>query len=231
MAVFLDDGGVLNDNARRAPQWRRLVGEYLVPRYGGSVAAWGDANEAAFPRYIETYRDRVARTRGRGYAEALADLDREWIRIMFGYVGVPSPGAAEEDRLIGQIIAWVTERVDAAILGAADAVRLLRARGTTLYTASGGDTRYLTGHLRGMGILDCFTRTYGTDLVGVPKTGPEFYEAIFADSGVRPDDAVVVDDSPEAVEWAASGGAGRVVLIGRDAASLREVPALLAGRA
>lgn len=42
--VFVDDGGVLNDNHLRAPQWRRLLGEYLVPRLGGTPEASATAN-------------------------------------------------------------------------------------------------------------------------------------------------------------------------------------------
>jgi hypothetical protein len=38
--VFLDDGGVLNDNERRAPEWRRLLGEFFAPRLGGTPEAW-----------------------------------------------------------------------------------------------------------------------------------------------------------------------------------------------
>jgi len=33
--IFLDDGGVMNDNNARALQWQRLVGEYFVPLLGG----------------------------------------------------------------------------------------------------------------------------------------------------------------------------------------------------
>jgi hypothetical protein len=33
--AFLDDGGVLNDNGRRGPEYRRLLGEYMPPRLGG----------------------------------------------------------------------------------------------------------------------------------------------------------------------------------------------------
>ena len=29
--IFLDDGGVLNDNNRRGVKWRRLIGEFLAP--------------------------------------------------------------------------------------------------------------------------------------------------------------------------------------------------------
>ena len=44
-AIFIDDGDVMNDNARRGPQWQRLVGEYLAPRLGGDQVAWGRANQ------------------------------------------------------------------------------------------------------------------------------------------------------------------------------------------
>ncbi len=30
--LFIDDGGLLNDNALRAPEWQRLIGEYFPPR-------------------------------------------------------------------------------------------------------------------------------------------------------------------------------------------------------
>ncbi len=38
--LFIDDGGVLNDNERRGAEWRRLIGEYLSPRLGGEPPAW-----------------------------------------------------------------------------------------------------------------------------------------------------------------------------------------------
>ncbi|MCX8212923.1 MAG: hypothetical protein OTJ97_00160 [SAR202 cluster bacterium] len=42
--IFLDDGGVMNDNTLRGREWQRHVGEYLSPRLGGSLQAWGNAN-------------------------------------------------------------------------------------------------------------------------------------------------------------------------------------------
>ena len=35
LMVFLDDGGVMNDNNERGLQWQRLVSEYFVPLLGG----------------------------------------------------------------------------------------------------------------------------------------------------------------------------------------------------
>lgn len=46
--IFLDDGGVINDNSLRAPQWQMLVGEFFAPRLGGSQPAWAEANRAIF---------------------------------------------------------------------------------------------------------------------------------------------------------------------------------------
>ena len=55
--IFLDDGGVMNDNTLRGPQWQRLVGEYLSPRLGGSLQAWAEANKHVATREVKLYMD------------------------------------------------------------------------------------------------------------------------------------------------------------------------------
>ncbi|MCH8818253.1 MAG: hypothetical protein IIC92_11050 [Chloroflexi bacterium] len=45
-AIFLDDGSVMSDNERRAPQFRRILGDYVSLRLGGEPSAWSDANAA-----------------------------------------------------------------------------------------------------------------------------------------------------------------------------------------
>lgn len=44
LLVFLDDGGVMNDNNTRALQWQGLVSEFFIPLLGGSSDAWSRAN-------------------------------------------------------------------------------------------------------------------------------------------------------------------------------------------
>jgi phosphoglycolate phosphatase-like HAD superfamily hydrolase len=39
--IFLDDGGVMNDNALRGPEWQRLVGEYLSQVLEGYLEGMG----------------------------------------------------------------------------------------------------------------------------------------------------------------------------------------------
>ncbi|PZN06643.1 MAG: hypothetical protein DIU69_12960 [Bacillota bacterium] len=65
-----------------------------------------------------------------------------------------------------------------------------------------------------LGISSAFRRLYDPDLVGVLKIGPDYYGRILEDAGVRPAEALVVDDRPEAVTWAAEAGA-RSVLVGQ----------------
>src|SRR6266702_1428013 len=101
-----------------------------------------------------------------------------------------------------------------------------------------GLRRILTrsGYLQAMGVHDCFGRLYGPDLIDTFKEGPEYYERMFADLGIAPADALVVDDCPRAIGWAMQVGA-RTVLVGDSSlpqrrttlyiANLVELPALL----
>ncbi|KAF9190633.1 hypothetical protein BGZ51_008380 [Haplosporangium sp. Z 767] len=57
-AIFLDSGGVINDNAQRAPQWFRYLGEFLpTTALGGTAQVWGMANaqiiHSFFSRWYE----------------------------------------------------------------------------------------------------------------------------------------------------------------------------------
>jgi HAD superfamily hydrolase (TIGR01509 family) len=117
-----------------------------------------------------------------------------------------------------------------------DTIRILHRRGYSLHTASGEPSLDLEGYLHAMGVRGCFGRLYGPDLIDTLKEGPAYYECIFADLGIAAADALVVDDSPRAIQWAMQVGA-RTVLVGDSSlpqrrtslhiASLVELPALL----
>ena len=220
--VFIDDGGVLNDNERRAPQWRRLLGEYLPPRLGGTSEAWAEANRPAFERSWARYLERVRTGSDRGIDEWTRADRAESLVDMCERVGVAPP--PDPAAFAVETSAWVSERVRAGIPGAADAVRELARRGLRLHTASGGLSWELEPYLRGMGIRECFERLYGPDLVDTTKSSPDYYVAMLADSATDPTTAVVVDDSAEARGWAASVGL-------RAFASLRDLSAEIGGDA
>ena len=48
LELFLDDGGVLNDNSLRGPEWLRLIGEFMPARLGGTAEQWASANRVVF---------------------------------------------------------------------------------------------------------------------------------------------------------------------------------------
>lgn len=213
LTLFLDDGGVMNDNRLRGAQWQRRVAEFFAPRFGGRPEDWAEANRvfahslfangawearlAAAPDY-ETF--------DRGYY-----LD--WLRGMFSIMGLAMPPEEEGVRLAKEAGVWITSRVKADFPGADDTIRFLRERGYTLSTSSATVSAELAGYLGAMGVRQYFTHVYGPDLVSTMKSSPRFYERIFEDAGVEPRNALVLDDNPRAIAWASEAGA-RTLLVG-----------------
>jgi HAD superfamily hydrolase (TIGR01509 family) len=241
MHIYLDDGGVMNDNRPRGEQWRRLLGEFFPPRLGGTPAGWAEANRAVFGRLFE---ESAWLARVEAHADYAA-FDRsymlDWLRGMCAHLGLSAP--ADDDacyQLANAACRYVTERVRTAYPGAVEAIRQLHAAGHTLYTASGERSLELDGYLTGMGVRECFRRLYGPDLVNIAKERPEYFPAVFADAGVDPADCLVVDDRPHYVARAARAGARVVYVRPADGdygdapeaigtiGALAELPALLA---
>jgi HAD superfamily hydrolase (TIGR01509 family) len=207
LTLFFDDGGVMNDNLLRGPQWQRLVAEFFVPLLGGTAEAWREANRVIVNRILhpEAFQARMRE------ATEYAGFDRryqfDWLRGMCELVGIATPPEDVCVQLAHRATAFVIPRVRAAFPGAADAIRLLYNQGYTLHTASGEPSFELAGHLAGMGVRDCFDCLYGPDLIDTFKISPAYYERIFADLNISPSDALIIDDSPDAVQWATQVGA------------------------
>ena len=213
LVIFLDDGGVMNDNSQRASQWQRLVGEYFMPLLGGTSEAWIEANRIVTSDLFDTENWQKRINAASNYASFDHVYQFDWLRGMCAYLGIQPPPQEECVKLARRAIDYITPRVHAAFPGAVDAIRMLQKQGHTLHTASGTSSIDLAAILEGMGVRDCFSRLYGPDLVDTFKAGPEYYERIFADAGISTANALVVDDSPQAINWAAQVGA-KAVLIG-----------------
>ena len=214
--IFLDDGGVMNDNERRAVEWERLIGEFLAPRLGGDRAAWGEANRVVFDRQWQRFeawtRERVTAGEWGDFFGSSEERER-WLREMCEHVGVGAPAGSACLQLACETDMYVIPRVRAAYPGAVDAIRALHRRGYTISTASSAPSWNLEHSLAGLGVRDLFTeRLYGPDLMRTLKERPEFYDQIFADAGVEPADTLVVDDSPQRLRRAAEAGAVTVLI-------------------
>ncbi len=204
--LFVDKGGVLIDNTTHSAQWRRLIGEFLAPRLGGTPEAWGAANIPAFERQWARFS---AAHSARGPADIrgfFAEDARLWFLDMCDGVGVPRPAEEEAKRIAADTVAYVKTHLDIPVPRVLETLRALRGRGVVFHVASADSHDDLVAFLERIGARDLFDRVYGSDLVNTWKFGPEYYSAVLADSGVDPDRAAVVDDSAEALSWARECG-------------------------
>jgi hypothetical protein len=164
LVILLDDGGVLNDNSVRASQWQRLVGEFFVPIFGGTPAAWAEANRLVAERLFEP----AAWSALLDSAPDCASFERRyyctWLGDMCQIIGLPRPPEEQCVELGAAAEAFVAPRVHSAFPGAVEAIRALQAAGFELHTASGTSSTMLAMYLGRMDIRDCFGRLYGPDL-------------------------------------------------------------------
>jgi phosphoglycolate phosphatase-like HAD superfamily hydrolase len=209
VALFIDDGGVLNDNRRRRPEWVRLIGEFMPPRLGGTADAWAVANGAVVtPAFWEDLYAQLPSFKSHRDSQRTYAL--RWMRRMCEAVGVGCPPDDEAEAMHRELSCYVAERADAAIEGAAEAVRSLQGAGYVLHMASGTPSWELRGILGRMGILEAFSGVYGPDLIDHVKYGPGYYERIFADCGIEPRRALVIESDLECCRWAREAGAQAV---------------------
>ncbi len=210
--LFLDDGGVMNDNTLRGRQYPGLVASYLAPRLGGHPDAWVASNHPAAQDVWQRSLDRT----GLGYDAWARAFDIDWLRAMADRVGVPAPSDDDEALALARDTnTFVITRLRSAIPGAVDATRSLAGLGCPLYTASSGPSYDLDTYLRTMGVRDHFTTLYGPDLVGCfkyPFGNGDYYPAVLGHAGVDPRSAVFVDNALVNLAHAALAGA-RTVLV------------------
>jgi HAD superfamily hydrolase (TIGR01509 family) len=205
--LFIDKGGVLANNDTLSAQYRRLLGNFLAPRLGRTPATWSAANVPAFERQLSRWKSAATAATGPADVAGWFDGDaREWLWDMCDEAGVPRPPAPEADRVARDALRYVREHLAIEVPRVVARLRAFRERGLTLHVASGNAHDDLVQYLETIGAADIFDRVYGADLVNTWKLGPAYYRAVLADSGVDPRAAFVIDDSPNAIAWAAECG-------------------------
>ncbi len=211
--LFLDDGGVMNNNTQRGPQWQRYLGEFLPARLGGTPEAWAKANRLII--HADFFDSFLECTFGRAdvsFQEYEKTYARFWFAGMCKYVGVTPPDEDQCVPLMREASRYVALRVRAAYPGVIETIKTLYQEGYILHTASNEASYDLEGYLTGMGVRHCFDRLYGVDLVDILKESPEYYRRVLQDAGVEASQAVFVDDSARRLAYAAQLGAKTVLV-------------------
>ncbi len=193
--IFLDDGGVMNDNQIRGGQWQELVAQFFIPRFGGMKAEWKSANRYALIRFMEKYERIMHKTPLLDFNPFLETMMDRWLTDMCKKVKINPPPHSERFQLVQEAEKWITPRVKSAYPGIIEIIKTLKRRGYTLCTASGEASWTLKGYLSGMGIIDCFTNLYGPDLINTAKRSSKYYQKIINDMNISPSDGIIVDDS------------------------------------
>src|SRR5207249_1085595 len=121
----------------------RLIGEFMPARMGGSAEQRAEANATIWPDMWRDLQKRMAEFRS--HEEYQRRLATDWMRAMCARIGVTAPSDDDAVRLYNELSSYVAQRANAAISGAADAVRDLHRAGYTLYTASGTTSWELRG--------------------------------------------------------------------------------------
>ena len=208
--IFLDDGGVMNDNRRRAPQWETQVGDYFSERFGGDPSMWGSANRKYVEEVLSTFFDWDGFWGTVDYPTYIRRFIDDWVEAMFVNAGRELPPREEYDDIYYSNNRYVTPRVLAAFPGVNEAIKTLFVKGFTLHTASGEDSVDLNGYLTGMGVREFFTNLYGPDLISTMKNSERFYLEIFEDLDISPEQAIIIDDNPRVLEMITGVGANAI---------------------
>ena len=208
LQLFLDDGGVLNDNSLRGPEWVRLIGEYMPARMGGTAEQWARANRVVFSQVWRDLQKRLPEFASHREFHRVYAIN--WMRSMCAYVDIAPPSDDDAEALYKDLAGYVGERANSAVPGAAEAVLSLHRAGYSLYTASGQASWELRGIMARMGIIKTFTHLYGPDLVDHVKYGPAFYQRVFDHAGVAPSRALVIESESACCCWASEAGASAV---------------------
>ena len=205
IAIFFDDGGVLNDNTIRAPQWKTFCGEFFHSNFGGDPEMWAEANQRTM-KLLEIHGWNLKKIHD-DYMTYYMNFKSEWVIQMFEEAGRSVPPKVEHERIFNSTIEYVWPKVHSAIPGIIESIKFLHSEGYLLYTSTALASREIKLVLEGMGIKHLFSGFYGPDLVNTRKINPDFFKAIFDDIKLKPKKAIVVEDRPRFIENAFKTGA------------------------
>ncbi len=130
------------------------------------------------------------------------DRAAEYLRANFGL----SESAGQIKREITELIARRYADDIGPLEPGFGMVKELRGRGARVVALSTSDKGCIASAFARLGILGCFEDIYTAADFGLPKSDPEIFRLACRRCGVAPENAVVYEDSPYAMEAAAAAG-------------------------
>lgn len=113
--LFIDVGGVLNDNRKRRVEWERMVGDFMPPRLGGTPEVWRKANVGVFQEVWGEVQAQIADYKS--YRDFYRTYASGWVSRMCSRVGVPEPSEERAIEIYQQLAVHIAERASCAYPG------------------------------------------------------------------------------------------------------------------
>jgi len=164
-----------------------------------------DTEEPVYRSWLEVYR---------AFGEELP-YDR-WIQIVGSSTATFDPKGHLEERLgralTQDVLDRRIERRTAMVLaqpilpGVAELADSARAADLRVGVASSSTSQWVKGHLERLGLLDRFDCVRCRDDVANVKPAPDLYLAVATCLGVKPEEAVAIEDSPNGIASAKAAG-------------------------
>jgi len=205
--LFFDDGGVLNDNNVRVNQWKPLLADFMVDKYGGDHETWMKANYEAVTLIMDVIEEGMSKNEVMTYKEFEKIENVIWIEHMFSSVGIPFPKKSDYFRISNEANNFVIPKIKSAYPNIVESIQTLYNDDYRIFTASSASSSMLKMFLEGMGILNYFNTLYGSDLIGTMKVSKEYYIRIFEKERLDPKDTIIIDDNVKMLTMAKNLGA------------------------
>ncbi len=216
MHLFFELAGVLADPARIAAGYPDQLGAVMVERFGGSAAVWSEAWRH-IRRDWDGYWSDLDLTGDDPLADCWEGLFRT-TRALFRLANVPEP---EKDALIAfsrMLPELVYARFDGLYDGAAALLETLHTAGHRLRVATFWTEGAARGLLAGAGVLPCFSAPMIA--LDTSQSFDKDYALLPLRIAAPPQDCLVVDANPRALERARA--AGLLTALVADSHALRE---------
>jgi phosphoglycolate phosphatase-like HAD superfamily hydrolase len=222
--IFFDFDDTLSDLQSLRVQYVNALSSILSSRYGSATEEWQSALGPALDASIHRYVVKHAGKPEPGYLKWIAGERAQVARELFVTKGAPLPSGQDLGILALELQAQALVKCNAAYPGVLAAINELANAGHCLCMASSQESGLLRPALTGMGMDGILAQFFGPDLVDIPKEGPEFYQSVFKYCGIRPSQAVVIDDQAMCLDWAEESGARVIQACIREGAPEPEFP-------
>ncbi len=204
MIILLDFDDTLSEYTVFYKQYTQVLGGILRKSFGGEQEVWAHSAQLMLVAIEADYMSRFLHNPLAGYCAWLKHSRHLAAQILFEGAEMEAPANAVQ--YLKRAHAKALSQCSALFAGMEVAIHRLADAGIALYTASGNESRHLHAALQNTSLLNCFQRLYGPDLIDCAKEGPEYYTLICKDLHISPNMALVVDNAPEALGWAAEAG-------------------------